>query len=140
MSLAHKASCLCGSVKFEVSGQLRDVVACHCQQCRKQTGTYMSATGCNDDQLNMLSSDALSWYESTPGYKRGFCGKCGSVLFWKAMNTTRTAIAAGCFDAPLGVRLSGHIFCEFKGDYYEIAGGDYQSQGSEGYSDAKPDT
>jgi len=139
VSKVHKASCLCGGVRFEVAGQLRDVVACHCQQCRKQTGSYMSATGCADDQLTMTASGTLAWYDSTPGYKRGFCSKCGSVLFWKAAATPRTAIAAGCFDEPLGVKLLGHIYCAFKGDYYEIAGGEFQSAGADGYSDAKPE-
>ena len=37
-------SCLCGAVAFEITGQLRPVIACHCHQCRKQTGTYMSST------------------------------------------------------------------------------------------------
>jgi hypothetical protein len=118
-------------VKFEVSGDLRDVVACHCQQCRKQTGNFMSATGCDDDQLTMTASDTLTWYESTPGYKRGFCSRCGSVLFWKKVATPRRAIAAGCFDKPLGVKLLGHIYCEFAGDYYEISGGEFQSAGSD---------
>ena len=35
-------SCLCGAVAFEITGPLRPVIACHCHQCRKQTGTYMS--------------------------------------------------------------------------------------------------
>jgi hypothetical protein len=38
-------SCLCGAVAFEITGALRSVIACHCHQCRKQTGTYMSDGG-----------------------------------------------------------------------------------------------
>jgi len=138
MSSSHKASCLCGGVKFEVAGPLRDVVACHCIQCRKQTGTYMSATGCSDEALSMTSADGLTWYESTPGYKRGFCSTCGSTLFWKDEGSDRIAIAAGVFDGPLGVPLKGHIYCDFAGDYYEISGGDYQEPLSDNFSNARP--
>ncbi len=41
-------SCLCGAVAFEIRGELRPVIACHCIQCRKQTGNYMSATAAAD--------------------------------------------------------------------------------------------
>ncbi|MDB3912880.1 GFA family protein, partial [Paracoccaceae bacterium] len=37
-------SCECGAVVFELSGKLRDVVACHCGQCRKTSGHYWAAT------------------------------------------------------------------------------------------------
>ena len=138
MSQLHKASCLCGGVRFEVTGRLRDVVACHCIQCRKQTGNYMSATGCVDEALKMTSTSGLAWYESTPGYKRGFCSTCGSTLFWKADTYDRIAIAAGVFDDPLGVPLKGHIYCDYAGDYYEISGGEFQEPLSDNYSDARP--
>ena len=35
-------SCLCGAVSFKVHGALRQTIACHCIQCRKQTGSYLS--------------------------------------------------------------------------------------------------
>jgi hypothetical protein len=140
MSASHKASCLCGGVKFAVAGRLRDVVACHCVQYRKQTGNYMSATGCADEALTLTSTDGLAWYESTPGYTRGFCSTCGSTLFWKANGSDRIAIAAGVFDAALDVPLKGHIYCDFAGDYYEIAGGEFQEPLSDEFSDAKPET
>jgi hypothetical protein len=87
----------------------------------------------------MTSTDGLAWYESTPGYKRGFCSTCGSTLFWKADGTDRIAIAAGVFDGPLGVPLKGHIYCDFAGDYYEIAGGEFREPLNDDYSDAKPE-
>ena len=52
-------SCLCGSVRFEVHGNLRPVLACHCIQCRKQTGNYMSATACADSELKLTAQDGL---------------------------------------------------------------------------------
>ena len=76
-------SCLCGAVQFEVHGTLRPVLACHCTQCRKQTGNYMSATACADQELRMVRSDGLKWFRSSPEARRGFCQDCGSVLFWK---------------------------------------------------------
>ena len=120
-------SCLCGAVKFEITGPLRPVIACHCLQCRKQTGTYMSATATKDEYFTLSEQRGLKWYRSSPEARRGFCGECGSVLFWKGDGRDYIAIAAGSIDGDLGVPLEGHIFCESAGDYYEISGGEYQA-------------
>ncbi len=119
-------SCLCGAVSFEVRGGLRPVIACHCLQCRKQTGTYMSATACADTDLVFTRQDGLKWFRSSAEAQRGFCKECGSVLFWKADGSDTTSISAGAIDGPTHAPLEGHIFCDSAGDYYEIAGGSYR--------------
>ena len=63
-------SCLCGAVRFEIAGPLRPVIACHCVQCRKQTGTYMSATACKDEYLTLTESRGLKWYRSSKDARR----------------------------------------------------------------------
>ncbi|WP_442475962.1 GFA family protein [Roseovarius litorisediminis] len=39
-----RGSCQCGAVRYEVAGPLRQVVGCHCSQCRKTSGHYVAAT------------------------------------------------------------------------------------------------
>ncbi len=119
-------SCLCGAVKYEVHGVLRPVIACHCIQCRKQTGNYLSATSAKDSELIITEARGLKWYRSSDDARRGFCQECGSVLFWKKDGSMETSITAGTIDGPTGAPLEGHIFCESAGDYYEIAGGTYR--------------
>ncbi len=118
-------SCLCGAVRYKAQN-LRDVVACHCGQCRKQTGTYMSATGVLDTDLNIIESRGLKWFRSSRTAQRGFCQECGSVLFWKGDGKDYTAISAGSLDGKTDLKLEGHIYCDDAGDYYEIAGGGYK--------------
>ena len=120
-------SCLCGAVKYEVTGTLRDVIACHCEQCRRQTGNYMSATAALDTDFRITETRGLKWYRSSNKARRGFCSECGSVLFWKGDGSDYTSITAGSVDGATGLKLEGHIFCDNAGDYYEIAGGDYKS-------------
>ncbi len=122
----YSGSCLCGGVRFEIDGEIRDVLACHCIQCRKTTGNYMSATACGKDHLNLISSDTLAWYQSTPGHKRGFCNRCGASMFWQPEDREYVAISAGTIDGKLNKKLIGHIYCDYAGDYYEISGGDFQ--------------
>ena len=121
-------SCLCGAVSFEVRGPLRPTIACHCIQCRKQTGTYMSATACADGDLAFTRQDGLKWFRSSEDAERGFCKDCGSVLFWKQDGSDATSISAGAIDGPSGAPLEGHIFCGSAGDYYVIAGGSYRKE------------
>ena len=119
-------SCLCGGVRFEISGPLRPVVACHCTQCRKQSGHFGAFTSCDNADLKFISDEGLSWYRASATAKRGFCKNCGSLLFWKADGATYTSITAGSLDGDTGLRIEGHIYCADKGDYYDILDGDYQ--------------
>jgi hypothetical protein len=123
MDAVRTGSCLCGRVRFSVKGKLREVVACHCHQCRKQSGHYYAATQAREIDLEMTDDGALKWYQSSDKGKRGFCSQCGSALFWKSDEEPYTSILAGSFDQPTGLRLTRHIFVADKGDYYEIDDG-----------------
>ncbi|MGB8327415.1 MAG: GFA family protein [Steroidobacteraceae bacterium] len=116
----HRGSCLCGDTSYEVRGPLRNVVACHCTQCRKQTGHFMAATSVDLGSLRLVRADQLRWYRSSASAERGFCGRCGSILFWKTDGRDEISITAGSIDGPTGLVIEGHIFCADKGDYYAI--------------------
>lgn len=115
--------CLCGAVEFEVRGALRPVTYCHCTMCRRATGHFVAATECQRSDLHFISEQGLRWYQSSPTARRGFCGNCGSQLFWEADGRTGVSIMAGAFDLPTGLRATDHIFVGDKGDYYEITDG-----------------
>jgi len=119
----HVGGCLCGAVRFETTGPMRGFVACHCGQCRKQSGHYPAFTNVPLDRFALTSSQTLSWYRASSAAERGFCRQCGSLLFWKADGETHISVTGGSFDGPTGLHLERHIFCADKGDYYEIADG-----------------
>ncbi len=121
---------MCGAVAYRVDEPLRDVLACHCTQCRKSSGNFVTATACAKSDLNIAGEAALSWFESSPGVRRGFCSICGSQLFWDVADRNTMSIFAGTLDGESGLRLTGHIFCEAKGDYYEITDGLPQQTGA----------
>ncbi|MGB7316363.1 MAG: GFA family protein [Planktotalea sp.] len=122
-------SCLCGGVTFELHGDLRSSVACHCDQCRKTSGHYVSATQVGPDQLILQSEETLAWYQSSPEAKRGFCNRCGASLFWKHQGDKgAVSVMSGTIDGATGITTSKHIFTAYKGDYYDIADGLPQSE------------
>ncbi|MDH3660026.1 MAG: GFA family protein [Alphaproteobacteria bacterium] len=113
-------SCLCGAVRYRVTGPMRQVVACHCGQCRKQTGHYLAATGVRMKYFEMVEERALKWYRASDLAQRGFCGECGSTLFWRPDSADRIAIAAGSLDGETGLATAAHIFVADKGDYDQL--------------------
>ena len=125
---SHSGSCLCGAVSFEVAGPLSPPDACHCTQCRKQSGHYFASTDVPRAALSVTGAGHVGWFQSSERVRRGFCSRCGSSLFWDPVGKDIVGVAMGAFDRPTGTRLAIHIFVAEKGDYYEIADGLPQNQ------------
>jgi len=126
-----KGSCLCVGVRVEVDGGLElQPQACHCSQCRKQTGHFLAAVNVRRNALTVHGEDKVAWYQSSDKVKRGFCSVCGSTLFWNAEieGYDYIALAMGLFDEPTGTRFAKHTFVNDKGDYYDIDDGVPQSE------------
>lgn len=119
----HKGSCLCGAVSFEVAAPLNPPDACHCSQCRKQSGHYWASTDVARADLTIHGAEKLTWFRSSEKVRRGFCSTCGSALFWDPVRKDLVGVAMGAFDQPTDTRLGIHIFVAEKGDYYDIADG-----------------
>ena len=71
----------------------------------------------------MQGEEHLRWFAASPTARRGFCGQCGSALFWNPSDEDRISVAMGAIDPPHGVRIEKHIFTAHKGDYYDINDG-----------------
>ena len=124
------ASCLCQAVTLTVRGELEhSPEACHCSQCRKQSGSFLTAVNVRKTALTIDGEEQVRWYRSSENVERGFCGNCGSTLFWKPLmdGYEWIAVAGGLFDQPLGRKLVKHTFVGDKGDYYDLGDGVAQS-------------
>jgi hypothetical protein len=114
--------CLCGAVRFELDGPLRDVSVCHCVECRRWHGGPGSYTSAPRAALRLESEASLRWIdspESNARARRGFCGECGSSLFWDAPDADAISVAAGALDPPTGLKTVKHIDTQDASDYYE---------------------
>ncbi len=116
----HTGSCLCGAVAFTIDGDLSPPSACHCSQCRKQSGHVWASTWTQQDNLRFSASDTLQWFRASGTARRGFCSTCGSFLFWQNNDEDTISISMGALSEPTGLTLSQHIFVADKGDYYDI--------------------
>lgn len=112
--------CLCGAVTYDVRGPLRDILLCHCVECRRWSGSPGAFAATRADDLVVGESEGLRWIDSPDsdhGARRGFCGECGSSLFWQAASSERIGVAAGTLDQPTGLRVVAHIYTHQAGDY-----------------------
>ena len=119
--MSVKGSCDCQGVVFELIGELRDVVFCHCSQCRKTSGHYWAATQVSKGNLNLIKATSLSWYDSSDKARRGFCSVCGSSMFYERKGIDKISVSAGSLEIPTSLDRMRHIYVTSKGDYYDIS-------------------
>jgi hypothetical protein len=115
-------SCLCGGIRFEISGPVAGIVQCHCSLCRKSSGTGSIATiWVAADQLRWLSGeDLIKTFVRPSGYGTAFCAVCGSPAPDAAR--TRYGIPAGLLDGDPPLRVVEHIFVGSKAQWEAISG------------------
>ena len=119
--MSVKGSCECQGVVFELIGELRDVVFCHCSQCRKTSGHFWAATQVSKGNLNLIKATSLSWYDSSDKARRGFCSVCGSSMFYERKGIDKISVSAGSLEIPTTLDRMRHIYVASKGDYYDIS-------------------
>ncbi len=115
--------CLCGAVRYEIHGPLRDVELCHCSECRRWHGHVCAMTAAHTEDVSLVADRGLRWIDSPNSAahaRRGFCAECGSSLFWDAPDRETISIAAGTIDEPTGLKTTMQIYTADAGDYYEI--------------------
>jgi len=108
-----KGSCLCGAVKYEVTGEPQRFLHCHCSRCRKATGTgHASNLFLQPGVLTWLSGEEQVRAYKVPEAKRftnSFCGTCGSRLP-RARDPDTVMIPSGSLDDDAPIKPQARIF------------------------------
>lgn len=121
----YEGGCLCGNIRFEISGPINNIVYCHCSQCRKAQGSAFATNGIvKASEFNIISGlDTLTGYESTPGQTKYFCKHCGSPIMSKTLSKPdQVRVRLGTIDSDITERPSAHIFVTSRANWEEIAG------------------
>jgi len=118
-----RGSCLCGSIRYEVTGALRGAVNCHCTMCRKAHGAaFRTRAAVRRGDFRFTQGESLlTRYESSPGHYRCFCSRCGSpiVSVFDADPST-VGLPFGALDDDPGVRPLCHVHVASKAPWYDI--------------------
>ena len=119
----NQASCLCGSVRWEITAEPYQAFNCHCKLCRKAHGSAFGTYWfVKPDQLNWLSdTDSIVHYRSSPLLIRSFCGSCGSVVPYSGEQGGEHVVSpGGCHDD--GKKSDCHVFAAHSAPWYDITG------------------
>ncbi len=119
--MAMSGSCLCGAVRYEITGAFEFMGNCHCSMCRKSHGAAFATWGIVNQHQFMWTSgeEFVQGYESSTGNQRCFCRKCGSPLV--SMHAGKVGeVVVGTLDSDPGTRPREHIFVGSKAPWLEI--------------------
>lgn len=116
--------CMCGSVRYETSGEPFLVNHCHCRSCRKHNGAaVVTLAGFKSDQVT-FKGDERQFYRSSPGVNRAFCGKCGTPLTWEGDGGDLGPIFEihiSTFDDPNALVPTAHAFYSERISWFDVA-------------------
>jgi hypothetical protein len=117
-----KGSCLCKAVSFEVRPPFAAFRYCHCQRCRKASGSAHAANLIAPEaQFQWLGGEALVKRFDLPGAKRfavSFCTECGTRVPHKIPGRDDYLVPAGIIDSDPGLRPEHSIFWGSKAEWY----------------------
>jgi hypothetical protein len=79
----QSGGCHCGQVRYQVSGPSIWKALCYCDSCTRACGApAMAWAGIESARFHLIKG-VPSVYESSPGVRRGFCGRCGTSLTYQ---------------------------------------------------------
>jgi hypothetical protein len=108
-----EGSCLCGGVRFEVTEEFRRTSFCHCEFCKRISGSYGTVSGrASTDSIHVLEGDELlTSYTPDGGSAKTFCSVCGSNLFGGGWPESETAsVRLSSFGLELDRKPEAHTF------------------------------
>ena len=117
-----RGACLCGAVRFELTGKTTQIGMCHCSKCRRVSGAASNATlMAPADSLRWLSGeDQLMKFALPDGWGVWRCSVCGSPVPRLHPGGGAYWVPVGLLDSDPGVRVAGHIYVDSKAAWDEI--------------------
>lgn len=125
-SVAYEGGCLCGTVHYQIRGELGDFGHCHCKSCRKASGTAYAANS-PVDRVNyslIRGAESVRQFESSPGKFRAFCSQCGSPLCaYLSASPEVVRVRLGSLDTPFTKQPRAHTFVSERAAWGSIGPG-----------------
>jgi hypothetical protein len=122
----REGGCLCGAVRFQAGLSSRSFGACHCQMCRRWTGSALLAISVPSAQIVWQGAEHIARFQSSDWAERANCRICGSALFYRVTGdgpgAGDTELPIGSFDNADGLTFDSEIYVDLKPDCYDFAG------------------
>lgn len=129
--------CQCGNIRYRTKGAPLSVLACHCIDCQKQSGSAFGLVAVFDEGAFELTSGELKTFDalSEAGREKtgAFCPDCGCRIHHViAIRPGKVSIRAGTFDDTSTLKPEVHIWTKSKQDWVEIPEGVKTFEGQPG--------
>ncbi|KFI33442.1 hypothetical protein CG51_14230 [Haematobacter missouriensis] len=126
---------MCGAVQISIRNAPVALGACHCENCRRWTGSALIGLTVAPEDIAIVGSDSVTAYRSSDWATRSFCSVCGSTLWYRLTVPTPEEgsyeIPVGLLDNPHGLPLTSEIYIDRKPDGYVLAGATRQQTAAE---------
>lgn len=119
----YSGSCLCGGIRYEIHGEIGEIIQCHCQRCRKASGTaYTTNAPVKVSEFKIIQGEhLLKKFQSSATIQRCFCGECSSAIMSIRTETPDYyRLRIGTLDTPIHHKPAMHIFVADKAEWDTI--------------------
>jgi len=110
-----EGGCLCGAVRYRLSGTPSSSIICHCASCRRASGAAAVAwLTFARKEVEILSGEPAA-FASSPGVVRTFCGRCGTALTYENAKTlSEIDVTTASLDDPNRFPPSAEVWLDHK--------------------------
>lgn len=106
----YDGGCMCGAVRYRLTGPFSYSAHCHCRSCQRSVGAGITTyTGIPLDRFQVIAG-TLSVYDSSPGVQRGFCNRCGTSLTYSGEGWDDMAVHSATLDDPSVVHPTSNVY------------------------------
>ena len=119
--------CLCGEIRYRITGPALDSCFCHCRMCQKFSGSPFTVGSIYATDTIFFTKGEPKYYKSSPFAERGFCANCGSSLIYRPLTPPVspdwegwTLIYTGSLDNPVPNVPTWHLGVESQMPWLDI--------------------
>ena len=113
---------MCGAVRFVARDVPSTCSICHCEMCRRWTGSALIGVSLKLDDVVWADDTFLGRIQSSPWAERGFCTRCGTGLYFRVTMESaysgKIELPVGVFDDPDGFEIASEIYIDHKPGTY----------------------
>ncbi|SOB89729.1 hypothetical protein SAMN05877962_10160 [Alloalcanivorax xenomutans] len=119
---SYQGRCLCGQVRFRISGPFKQFHLCHCSRCRHATGSaHASNLFIGNDQIEWLAGEERIQRFDLPEaqrFARAFCRHCGAPVPHQSRDGNGFIVPAGSLDQAPDRQPDDHIHFDSRAPWY----------------------
>ncbi|THD85368.1 GFA family protein [Aliigemmobacter aestuarii] len=124
--LHRVGGCLCGAVRFEATLPHLNFGACHCEMCRRWTGSALLGISVPAENVVWTGEDHIATRQTSGWAKRAWCRDCGSNLWFRVTApgpyADQIELPIGLLDDAGGLTMTNEIYIDHKPDSFAYAG------------------